>query len=307
MKQDVMMVDVGPRVERSKYGTWLREHGLTVLALLAVYVIWGSTYLAIRIGLEGFAPYQMMGIRFLIAGSVLYAILRTRGAPSPTRRQWLAGAAIGALLLVGGMGSVALAEQSITSSLAAVWIATMPLWAALFAGLFGRWPRRLEWAGLALGVVGVLLLNLENNLQANPLGVIALTISTICWAFGSVWSKHLPLAPGLMSSATEMLAGGAILFSLSLLIGEHWPQSNITSIGALAYLVLFGSIIAFSAYGYLLRRLRPAQATSYAYVNPIVAVGLGVGLASEPITWAGVLALPVILSAVALVALGRNR
>jgi drug/metabolite transporter (DMT)-like permease len=307
MNQDVLMANVTPQVERSRRGAWMREHGLTLLALIAVYVIWGSTYLGIRIGLEGFAPYQMSGIRFLIAGSLLYTILRARGAARPTRKQWVAGALIGALLLVGGMGSVALAEQWVTSSLAAVWIATMPLWAALFAGLFGRWPRRIEWAGLALGVVGVLLLNLENNLQANPLGVIMLTVATICWAFGSVWSVRLPLAPGLMSSATEMLAGGVLLFSLSLLRGEQWPQPSAASIGALAYLVLFGSIIAFSAYGYLLRRLRPALATSYAYVNPIVAVGLGVGLAGEAITWAGLLALPVILSAVALVALGRGR
>ena len=307
MKQDVIAMNAAPVVVGAERGRWMRGGGLTLLALIAVYVIWGSTYLAIRFGLEGFAPYQMSGIRFLIAGSILYALLRARGAARPTRKQWAAGAAIGALLLVGGMGSVAIAEQWVASGLAAVWIATMPLWAALFAGLFGRWPRRLEWAGLALGVVGVLLLNLEGNLQANPLGVIALTAATICWAFGSVWSKRLPLAPGLMSSATEMLAGGAILFLLSLLVGEKWPQPTAASIGALAYLVLFGSIIAFSAYGYLLRQVRPTLATSYAYVNPIVAVGLGAGLAGETITWAGILALPVILSAVALVALGRDR
>lgn len=279
----------------------------TVLALLAVYLIWGSTYLGIRFALEGFAPFQMIGVRFLIAGAILYAVLRRRGAPAPTRSEWKASALVGGLLLVGGTGAVAFAEQWVASGLAAVWIATMPLWAALFTGLFGRWPRRREWLGLGLGLVGVFLLNREGNLQANPLGVIALTFATISWAFGSVWSRRLSLPAGLMASAAEMLTAGVVLIGLSVLSGERAPTPNARSMLALAYLAVFGSLVAFSAYGYLLRNVKPTIATSYAYINPIVAVVLGVALASEPIGSAGLIAMLIILTGVALVMTDRDR
>jgi drug/metabolite transporter (DMT)-like permease len=278
------------------------------IALVAVYLIWGSTYLAISVAIKGFPPFLMAGIRFLAAGGIMFIFLRVRGTPSPSRKQWLGLIAIGALLLVGGNGGVIIAEQWVASGLAAVWISTMPLWAALFAGLWGRWPNRLEWIGLGLGLVGVGLLNLENNLQANPLGAVALLISTICWAFGSVWSQRLSLPTGMMSSAGEMLAGGVIFMALSLAFGEKLagpPPAE--SIWAVAYLVVFGSIVAFSAYLYLLRRVRPALATSYAYVNPVVAVALGVGLAQEPISWVGIAAMAIIISAVGLVVAGRGR
>jgi drug/metabolite transporter (DMT)-like permease len=275
------------------------------LALLSVYLIWGSTYLGIRLALEGFAPFQMIGWRFLLAGGAMYLFLRARGAPAPDRRQWRAAAVIGVLLLVGGTGSVAFAEQWIDSGLTAVWVATMPLWAALFAGLFGRWPRRVEWLGMGLGLIGVVLLNQEGNLQANPLGVVVLTFATVCWAFGSMWSHRLPLPPGPMSSAAQMVAGGAFLIVLSLVVGEPLPHPTASSVLAVIYLMVFGSIIAFSAYGYLLQRVRPSLATSYAYVNPIVAVALGVGFAGEQIAPVGILGTLVILAGVALVASGR--
>ena len=278
-----------------------------MLALLAVYLIWGSTYLGIRFALEGFAPFQMIGVRFLTAGIILYVVLRRRGAPAPTRSQWKASALVGGLLLVGGTGAVAFAEQWVASGLAAVWIATMPLWAALFAGLFGRWPRRREWAGLALGLVGVFLLNRESNLQANPIGVAALTFATISWAFGSVWSRRLSLPSGLMASAAEMLTAGVVLIGLSVLSGEQMPTPSARSLLALAYLTVFGSLVAFSAYGYLLRNVKPTVATSYAYINPIVAVVLGVALAAEPIGSAGVSAMLMILAGVALVVTDRDR
>ncbi|HUP26813.1 MAG TPA: EamA family transporter, partial [Chloroflexia bacterium] len=140
------------------------------LAMLSIYLIWGSTYLGIRIALEGFPPFLMGAIRFLVAGAILYIFSRMQGVSSATRTQWKNSAIIGGLLLVGGNGGVSFAEQWITSGLAAVWIATMPLWAALFAGLWGRWPNRLEWLGLGMGLVGVGLLNFEKNLQANPIG-----------------------------------------------------------------------------------------------------------------------------------------
>lgn len=279
-----------------------------VFSLFALYVIWGSTYLGIRIALEGFPPFLMAGVRFLIAGTILYTFLRLRGEPNPTRAQWLSAGVIGILLLAGGNGGVTFAEQWVSSGLAAVWIATMPIWAALFGGLWGRWPNRMEWFGLLLGFVGVGLLNLEGNLRANPVGVIALTLATITWAFGSVWSRHLPLPAGPMTSAVQMLVGGMFLVPLGLLTGERvHPNPPINSYFAVAYLVVFGSLIAFSAYGYLLRNTRPTLATSYAYVNPAVALALGVWLGGEHITGVGIAAMVVILGGVALVAVGRGK
>ena len=276
--------------------------------MFALYIIWGSTYLVIRFALVGFPPFLMAAIRFLIAGGLLYIFLRVRGAPGPTRAQWIGSALVGCLLLAGGNGGVTFAEQWVSSGLAAVWVATMPIWAALFGGLWGRWPARIEWLGLLFGFVGVGMLNLEGNLLANPLGAIALTAATICWAFGSVWSRHLQLPTGPMNSAAQMLAGSAALFVLSIGSGEKLEMlPTLQPILAVMYLVVFGSLIAFSAYGYLLRNTRPALATSYAYVNPVVAVLLGVWLGGEQITSLGVVAMLVVLGGVALVAVGRGK
>jgi len=185
----------------------------------------------------------------------------------------------------------------------------MPIFAALFAGLWGRWPNRIEWLGLLLGFVGVGLLNLEGNLRANPIGAIALSLATVAWAFGSVWSRHLPLPPnGPMSSAAQMLCGSAMMLALSAIRGERMSAlPAVRPALAFLYLIVFGSLVAFSAYGYLLRNTRPTLATSYAYVNPVVAVVLGVWLVGEQITAAGVAAMVVILSGVALVAFGRGK
>jgi drug/metabolite transporter (DMT)-like permease len=211
-------------------------------------------------------------------------------------------------LLVGGNGGVVFAEQWVPSGLAALGIAAVPLWAALFFGLWGSWPKRLEWLGLGLGFAGVALLNLENGVRAAPIGAIALLLAPMSWALGSAWSQHVQQPKGLMSSAAQMLAGGSILALLSLVLKEGAPHiATIRPLVAMGFLVLFGSLIAFSAYGYLLQRVRPALATSYAYVNPVVAVALGVGLAGEHITPIGLLAMLVILSGVALVSLVRQR
>src|SRR5205807_1062519 len=204
---------------------------LVVLSLFSLYLIWGGTYLAMRIGLEGFPPFLMASVRFLIAGSLLYAVLRLRGAVAPTRAQWIGSAIIGTLLLVGGNGGVAFSEQWVASGLAAVGLAAIPLWTALFAGLWGRWPTRIEWLGLGLGFIGVILLNLGNNMWANPAGAIALLIAAIAWALGSVVSRHVSLPTGLMSSACEMLTGGIVLFLMSL--GFHEKAPNLTIIPAL--------------------------------------------------------------------------
>ena len=248
-----------------------------MVALLAVYVVWGSTYLAIRIALEGFPPFMMAGVRFLVAGGVLFGVLWLRGAPAPRPRQWRAAALVGGLLLLGGNGGVVVAEQWVASGLAALGVATVALWSALFAGLWGQWPRRLEWLGLVVGFAGVGLLNLEGNLRASPAGAVALLVATVSWALGSMWSRHLDLPAGLMAPAAEMLAGGCLLVAASVLVGEKVPHAvGPRPLVALAYLIVFGSWIGFSAYVFLLRRVQPAVATSYAYVNPVIAMGLGV-------------------------------
>lgn len=281
---------------------------LVVLALLAVYVVWGSTYLAIRIALEGFPPFLMAGLRFLLAGGVLYLVLRLRGAPAPRRQQWGSAALVGGLLLLGGNGGVVMAEQWVASGLTALGVATVALWSTIFAGLWGQWPRRLEWVGLAVGFAGVALLNLEGNLRASPAGAVALLVATMSWALGSMWSRHLDLPAGLMASAAQMLAGGGLLLLASVTIGEKVPRAvPARPLLALAYLVVFGSWVGFSAYLYLLRRVRPAVATSYAYVNPVIAMTLGVAFAGERVTLTEWVAMPVILGGVALVVFAHGQ
>ena len=278
-----------------------------ILALLAVYFIWGSTYLGMRVALEGFPPFLLAGIRFLLAGGMLYLFLRVRGAPTPSRAQWAGAALIGVLLLTIGNGAVVFAVQWVATGLTAVGIGAVPLWAALFAGLWGRWPTRIEWLGLGLGFVGVMFLNLGGGLWASPLGAVALLIGAISWALGSVWSRHVSLPSGLMSSATQMLIGGGVLLLLSLSIREPMPSLHTARpLLAMAFLIFFGSLIGFCAYGYLLRRVRPALATSYAYVNPLVAVALGIALNGEHITIVGLLAMLAIIAGVGLVSLGGD-
>jgi drug/metabolite transporter (DMT)-like permease len=286
-----------------------KSNRLTIgLALVSLYLIWGSTYLGIRIAIETFPPFMMGAIRFLVAGAALYVFLRLRGHANPSGAQWRGAAIVGALLLVGGNGSVIFAEQQISSGLAALMIATTPLFTALFSGLWGNWPKRLEWGGIALGLVGVALLTLESDLQANPIGTLALIVATISWSFGSIWSKRLSLPSGLMASAAEMLAGGALFMLVSLTLGERFKSApSVASTSALVYLIIFGSLVAFSAYLYLLKNVRPALATSYAYVNPVVAVVLGVGFYQEEITWFGVVGMLVILTGVASMSLVRER
>lgn len=279
-----------------------------LLALLAVWLIWGSNYLAIRVALESFPPFWMSGVRFLLAGGILYLFLRTQGVPAPSRSQWVNAALAGTIILVGGNGGLAYAQQSVASGLAALGMATIPIWAAVFSGIWKNWPTRLEWAGLSFGLLGVGLLNLESSLRANPLGAMALLIAAISLAFGSVWSRHLPLPSGLMASAVEMLVAGGLLLLLSLLLGEQMlGLPTKLSLAGLTFQVVFASLVAYSAYCYLLHHARPSLATSFAYINPVIAVGLGVGLVGERITTVGFLAMLIILIGVALVALGQRK
>lgn len=281
---------------------------LVPLALLAVYLVWGSTYLAIRIALESWPPFTMAAIRFLVAGALLYAFLRWRGMASPTRPQWINAAITGTLLLGLGNGLVCYAQQSVASGLAAVAVAGMPLFAAIFAGLYGHWPRKLEWLGLAVGFAGVILLNLGAGMSAAPLGALALVAAAASWAFGSVWSRRRDMPPAAMNTATQMLCGGGMLTLGAQLAGERLPASpGAGATLALLYLIVFGSLVAFSAYLYLLEHVRPLLATSYAYVNPPVAVLLGAAFAGEAVHAGDLLAMAIILAGVALITLTRQK
>lgn len=283
-------------------GRWL-----ILLALLAVYTVWGSTYLAILIGVESFPPFLMTSIRFALPGCLLLLFLRYRGAPLPTARQWRNGAIVGCLLLGCGTGAVAFAEQWVASGLAAVAVAAVPLWAALFAGLWGQWPNRLEWLGLVLGFSGILLLNFEKGLSASPLGAIALIIGPVCWSFGSVWSRRVDMPVGMMSVAVQMLSASGFLLVISFLMGERLPsQATLPSVLSILYLGIFGSLVGFTAYMFLLRQVRPALATSYAYVNPLVAMFLGVIFANETVTPLGFIAMSIVLSGVGLVVMAKD-
>ncbi|MBU0525379.1 MAG: drug/metabolite exporter YedA [Pseudomonas mandelii] len=280
-----------------------------IAAFFALYVIWGSTYLVIRIGVAYWPPLLLAGIRFVIAGSLMYAFLRWRGAPAPTWAQWKAAGIIGILLLTCGNGAVSVAEHTgVASGVAALAVATVPLFTLLCGYFWGARNTRLEWAGIVLGLIGIAMLNLGSNLQSSPLGAALLVFAAASWAFGSVWSKQLPLPQGAMASAVEMLVGGVALLIGSALSGEHLQaMPPIEGWAALAYLTFFGSIIAFNAYMYLLKNVRPAAATSYAYVNPAVAVLLGIVFAGETIGIEEALAMLVIISAVVLIGLPQWR
>jgi drug/metabolite transporter (DMT)-like permease len=277
-----------------------------LLALGSLYVIWGSTFLGIRIALEGFPPLLLAGLRFAIAGVVTYAWVRARGAPAPTRTEWRSSAIVGTLL-VSGNACVVIAEQWVSSGVAAVAIASIPLWVALVAGLFGRWPSRGEWVGLGVGLAGVAILQTGADMRASPAGALVLTVSCAAWSLGSIYSRRLPLPKGLMASAAQMFAGGLVMLVLAALHGERIVAVPSTrAVLALGYLIVAGSIIGYSAYQFLLSRVRPTLAASYAYVNPVVAVGLGAAVAGEAVAPRAVGALALILGGVAMLALRRQ-
>lgn len=280
-----------------------------VLALAAVYVIWGSTYLGIRFALEGgYPPLLMAGGRFLLAGAMMFAVLRWRRVAMPTRAQWKNLAVMGLLMMGLGNGMVTLAEQWVSSGLAAVAVASAPLWIALFASMRGQHPHRLEWIGLAIGFVGVVWLNAGSTLTGSPKGLIALLIAPLAWAFGSIWSRGRDMPSPFMSAAGQMICGGAMMLAAGAVTGESFHAIP-TFKGTLAvvYLMTFGSIIGFTAYIWLLDHVRPTLAGSYAYVNPVIAVMLGAWLASERFTAHDLGAMLVILCGVVAITLGKAR
>ncbi|EEB8113767.1 drug/metabolite exporter YedA [Salmonella enterica subsp. enterica serovar Enteritidis] len=276
-------------------------------ALFALYIIWGSTYFVIRIGVESWPPLMMAGVRFLSAGMLLMAFLLLRGEKLPPLRQTINAALIGLLLLAVGNGLVTVAEhQNVPSGIAAVVVATVPLFTLCFSYFFGIKARKLEWVGIAIGLAGIILLNSGGNLSGNPWGAILILIGSMSWAFGSVYGSRIALPVGMMAGAIEMLAAGVVLLCAAFLSGEKLATlPGLSGFMAVGYLALFGSIIAINAYMYLIRNVSPALATSYAYVNPVVSVLLGTGLGGErlsPVEWA---ALGVIVFAVVLVTLGK--
>ncbi|HEY1130161.1 MAG TPA: drug/metabolite exporter YedA [Roseateles sp.] len=280
-----------------------------MLCLAATWLVWGSTYLAIKVALVSLPPFFQMGSRFLVAGGLLAGWMRWQGVPWPGGRQWRNAVIIGGLMLGGGMGGTATAEQTVGSGLVVAFIAVMPLMIAGLNLLWGERPTRLESLGIACGLVGVLLLTQGQGFGASPAGLLAISVACASWAVGSVLSQRsLPLAPGAMGFASEMLAGGVVLMGLSLLGGETLPERiEPQALWAWAYLVVFGSLVAFNAYMVLLAEASAGLASSYSFVNPVIAMLLGVTLAGEQISGHEWLAAGVVLVGVVLLLTGRGR
>lgn len=283
--------------------------GLLLLCLAATWLVWGSTYLAIKFALVSFPPFFQMGTRFLFAGALLMAWMRWRGAPWPDARQWRNALVVGTLMLGGGMGGTAYAEVTVGSGLVVAFIAVVPLMIAALNRLYGVKPGRLELAGIGVGLAGVLLLTQGAGFQASPTGLAAIAIACVTWSIGSVLSQRsLPLAPGATGFASEMLCGGLVLMVLSALNGEtpQWPPEPL-AVAAWFYLVVFGSLIAFNAYMVLLAQASAGLASSYTFVNPVIAMLLGVAVAGEVVTGYEWMAAGIVLVGVVLMLRGATK
>ncbi len=282
-----------------------------IVAFAAIYLIWGSTYLAIRFAIETLPPFSMAAVRFTVAGGILYAIARPR-TQRPTRLNWVAAGVVGTLLLAGGNGAVVWAEQWIPSGLTALIVGPVPLWMVLFDWLFAGAPRpsKVLVAGLVWGLCGVGLLMTSTEMGAQSreglLGGLAVLGAAVSWAAGSIYARKasLPRSP-FLATAMQMIVGGLVLALVAAIAGEagqlHLSAFSMKSILALAYLIVFGALVAFTAYIWLLHVSTPARVSTYAYVNPAVAVLLGWLLANEQLDARAALAVFIILSAVALV------
>ncbi len=269
--------------------------------LLAVYIIWGTTYFAIKVGIEGSPPFFLVGTRFLTAGGLLVAWQALRGRPMPTARQWRGAALLGFLLLVVGNGGVAVAEHSVSSGATVALISIMPLATALWSGLFGQWPRRVEWAAIAVGGIGAVVMLMGRDLQGSIAGTLVILLSVTCWSLGTVLARRIDIPQGPTGFGAEMLAAGLLALTLSALLGEHWTLPYSPRIWwAWAYLVVFGSLIGFSAYRFVVERVSPTLASTYAYVNPPVALFVGWWLGHESFSSNTLLGLPIVLGSVAL-------
>ncbi len=287
-------------------------------ALIAVYIVWGSTYLAIRFAIETIPPFLSAGMRFLISGAILFLWRRLSGDPAPTKIEWRSASIIGLLLLLGGNGGLVWAEQRIPSGIASLFIATTPLWMVLIDSLRpgGVRPNWLTWLGVFVGLSGTALL--ANPWQSHaasppldPLGMVVLILAALSWSIGSLYSRKasLPNSP-LMSTGMEMLVGSLGLFAFGSMIGE-WNHFNLASIslrslGGLAYLIVFGSGIGFVAYTWLLRNAPTPLVSTYAYVNPVVAILLGSLVVDEPLEAIELISALIIICGVVLITTAKS-
>jgi len=311
----------GPGTHTST-GTRSASRAHIALAFAAVYIVWGSTYLGIRFAVETIPPFLMAGTRFGTAGLIVFIWMRARGAKAPTRGEWIAGTISGALMILGGNGILSWSEQYVPSGLASLLVATVPIWLVAMArfGPERAVPSRLEMAGLLLGLVGVVVLiggtGAEIGLAGASsemvlLATIGVVVASFSWAAGSMYTRRAKLPdPPLYATALTMMTGGALQILVGLGLGEagHLDLAAVSakSWWSLLYLTVFGSIVAFSAYAWLLRVVRPAAVGTYAYINPIVAVFLGWWLASEAFTVPMMLGTVIIVGAVVLVQSGRK-
>lgn len=293
-----------------------------IAAFTAVYLIWGSTYLAIRFAIETMPPFTMAGVRFVIAGGGLYAWLRLWGVGRPKPIHWRTAFVVGGLMLLGGNGGVVWAELSVPSGLAALVVATVPLWMVLLVWLSGRGrPSVGVVVGLVVGFGGVAWLigpeRIAGGERIEPIGALVLVSAALAWAMGSLYFREAPRHTSQpLATAMSMLAGGALLLALAGATGEY-ARLDLSGVSlkswiAFWYLVLFGALVGLSAYLWLMRTTTPARAATYAYVNPVVAVVLGWLLAGEPLNPRVMIAAGVIVGAVALIVTGpggvsRNR
>jgi drug/metabolite transporter (DMT)-like permease len=287
-----------------------------VAAFAAVYIIWGSTYLAILFAIETLPPFLMAGVRFVIAGSILYGWSVARAPRRPTRPEWRAALIVGALLLLGGNGAVVWAEQFVPSSVAALMVAVTPCWFVLLDWLWHDAPRpgRRTVTGLVLGFGGIALLvgpsAVTGGGTIHPLGALVLLIGSLAWASGSIYSRRAPSPGGLLFTGMQMLCGGALLLLAGTVTGEFSSLAiaavSMRSLLALIYLIVFGAIIGYTAYMWLLRAVSPASVSTYAYVNPVVAVVLGWVLAGEALGLRMAIAALVIIAGVALITLEQQ-
>ena len=281
---------------------------LLIACLAATWFIWGSMYLAIKWALDSFPPFYQMGTQFLVAGILLGLLARFRGEAWPGRRQWVAAAIIGALLLGGGYGFTALAETSVGSGLIVAFNASVPALIAVAELPYGKRPGGLQLAGIIIGIGGVALLSQGQGFASSPGGLLAISVACITWVIGSIWAvyglpggKALDFAPGYMGHASQMVCGALILLAASWAIGEtpQWPPQH-KALAAWAYVMVAGSLIGFTAYMLLLDRTTPTLAASYTYVNPIVALFLGIVVDGERVSGQEFLAVVAVLMGVVL-------
>lgn len=270
------------------------SRGKVLLAFAAIYVIWGSTYLAIRVAIQTIPPFTMAGLRFISAGLILYGWQRARGAPPLEKNLWRQAVVLGLLMLAIGNGGVTFAEQKIPSGVTALLIASTPFWIALMDWLHigGSRPAAGTLLGIAVGFCGVALLATAGREDAGTIHVPslwALLASSLAWSAGSVYGRHLrPFPRPLLGIGAQMMAGGIFLLLFALMSGEpadlKLETVSAASLGAFLYLVIFGALIAFTAYSWLLKVTTAAKVATYAYVNPVIAVLLGASLGHEPLT-----------------------